>query len=382
MKVGIVVPFSWSFWGGVVDHADHQARTLRDLGVDARILVGNDPPGRLTRALHPRPGRHDELPDYVIPMGRTVIIPANASLANIVLSPRSMGRMRRVLKEEKFDLIHVHEPFAPLLSAYALATAECPVVVTCHSSGGRWFPIGTLMWGRFLRTAIDHRIAVSEQARLAAAPNVGGPFDVIPNGVALGPAPSLDKRDHAVLFVGRHEPRKGLQVLLKAWPQIAERTGARLRIVGADPLAVRFLIRRLGISEDTVDLLGVVPTEELETQLRSAKLLAAPSIGGESFGLVIAQAFAAGTPAVASEIAGYVEVADETTGVLVPPGDVDELARAIVGMLADESRRQELGHAARARVEERYDWHTIGCRLLGIYELLTGIRVSAPTRPT
>ena len=185
-----------------------------------------------------------------------------------------------------------------------------------------------------------------------------------------------------MLFVGRHEPRKGLQVLLKAWPQIAERTGARLRIVGADPLAVRFLIRRLGISEDTIDLLGVVPTEELETQLRSAKLLAAPSIGGESFGLVIAQAFAAGTPAVASEIAGYVEVADETTGVLVPPGDVDELARAIVGMLADESRRQELGQAARARVEERYDWHTIGCRLLGIYELLTGIRVSAPTRST
>jgi len=382
VKVGIVVPFSWSFWGGVVDHADHQARTLRDLGVDARILVGNDPPGRLTRALHPRLGRHDDLPDYVIPMGRTVIIPANASLANIVLSPRSMGRMRRVLKEEKFDLIHVHEPFAPILSAYALATAECPVVVTCHASGGRWFPIGTLMWGRLLRTAIDHRIAVSEQARLAAAPNVGGPFDVIPNGVVLGSSPSFGERDHAVLFVGRHEPRKGLQVLLKAWPQIVERTGARLRIVGADPLAVRFLIRRLGISEDTIDLFGVVPTEELETQLRSAKLLAAPSIGGESFGLVLAQAFAAGTPAVASEIAGYVEVADETTGALVPPGDVDALAGAIVGMLGDEVRRQELGRTARARVEERYDWRTIGCRLLGIYELLTGIRVSAPTRAT
>lgn len=382
MKVGIVVPFSWSFWGGVVDHADHQARSLRDLGVDARLLVGNDPPGRLTRLLHPRPGRHDAPPDYVIPMGRTVIIPANASLANIVLSPRSMPRMRRVFREEQFDVIHVHEPFAPVLSAFALAIADCPTVVTCHSSGGRWFPMGTLAWGRLLRTAIDHRIAVSEQARIAAAPNVGGPFDVIPNGVVLGSEPSFGGRDHAVLFVGRHEPRKGLQVLLRAWPRIAERTGARLRIVGADPLAVRFLMRRLGLSEQGVDLLGVVPTAELEAQLRSAKLLVAPSTGGESFGLVLAQAFAAGTPAVASAIPGYVEVADDTTGVMVPPGDEGEIVAATIRLLADEERRQALGRTARALVEERYDWRAIGSRLVGIYELLTGLRVSATTRAT
>lgn len=382
MKVGIVVPFSWSFWGGVVDHADHQARTLRELGVDARILVGNDPPGLLTQLLHPRPGRHDDPPDYVIPMGRTVIIPANASLANIVLSPRSMGRMRQVFKEEKFDLIHVHEPFAPVLSAFALVIAECPTVVTCHSSGGRWFPLGTVMWGRVLRTAIDHRIAVSEQARIAAAPNVGGPFEVIPNGVVLGPEPAFGGRDHAVLFVGRHEPRKGLQVLLKAWPRIAETTGARLRIVGADPLAVRFLMRRLGVSDEGIDVLGVVPSDELEAQMRSAKLLLAPSIGGESFGLVLAQAFAAGTPAVASEIPGYIEVADDTTGALVPPDDPNELASATIRLLADETRRQALGEAARQRVTERYDWQAIGRRLLGIYELLTGLRVSAATRAT
>lgn len=382
MKVGIVAPFSWSFWGGVVDHADHQARTLRDLGVDVRLLVGNDPPGLLTKMLHPRPGRHDVPPDYVIPMGRTVIIPANASLANIVLSPSSLGRMRRVLKEEQFDLLHIHEPFAPVLSALALAIADCPTVVTCHSSGGRWFPLGTLMWGRLLRDSIDHRIAVSEQARIAAEPNVGGPFDVIPNGVELGPQPTFDDRDHAVLFVGRHETRKGLQVLLRAWPKVAEQTGARLRVIGADPVAVRFLMRRLGVSDDTIDLLGVVRTEELEAQLRSVKLLVAPSIGGESFGLVLAQAFAAGTPAVASEIAGYVEVADNTTGALVSPGDVDDLAVATIGLLRDESRRQILGRHARERVEERYDWRSIATRLLGIYSLLTGLRVTAATRAT
>ncbi len=317
-----------------------------------------------------------------MPMGRTVIIPANASLANIVLSPRSMRLMRRVFKEEQFDVIHVHEPFAPVLSAFALAIADCPTVVTCHSSGGRWFPLGTLVWGRILRTAIDHRIAVSEQARIAAAPNVGGPFDVIPNGVVLGPEPRFDGRDHAVLFVGRHEARKGLQVLLRAWPEIAERTGARLRVIGADPLAVRFLMRRLGIPDEGVDLLGIVPTAELEAQLRSAKLLVAPSIGGESFGLVLAQAFAAGTPAVASEIPGYVEVADNTTGAMVPPGDADEIVAATIRLLADEQHREALGRTARARVEERYDWRAIGSRLLGIYELLTGLRVSATTRAT
>ena len=380
MKVGIVVPFSWSFWGGVVDHADHQARTLRGLGVDARLLVGNDPPGRLTRLLHPRPGRHDDPPEYVIPMGRTVIIPANASLANIVLSPRALWRMRQVLDEQQFDALHVHEPFAPLLSALALAKADCPTVVTCHASGSRWYRGGSLFWGRLLRDSIDHRIAVSEEARRAAAPYVGGRFEVVPNGIVVGDEPTYDGRDHAVLFVGRHEPRKGLHVLLRAWPEIEEQTGARLRIVGADPLAVRFLMRRLGVPEETVDVLGVVSSEELDRQMRTAKALVAPSLGGESFGLVLAQAFAAGTPAVASQIGGYVEVADETTGVLVPPGDKDELVGGTIRILADEPRRCTLGMNARHRVAERYDWEAIGRRLVGIYELLTGLRVAAPTR--
>ena len=313
-------------------------------------------------------------------MGRTVIIPANSSLANIVLSPRALRRMQRVLEQEQFDVLHVHEPFAPLLSALALAWADCPTVVTCHASGGRWYRGGAACWGRLLRGSIDHRIAVSEEARRAAAPYVGGPFEVIPNGIAVGEEPTYDGRDHAVLFVGRHEPRKGLHVLLRAWPQIAEQTGARLRIVGADPLAVRFLMRRLGVSEEAVDVLGVVTSEELDRQMQKSKALVAPSLGGESFGLVLAQAFAAGTPAVASEIAGYVEVTDESTGVLVRPGDKDELVAGTINILADEARRARLGMNARQRVVERYDWETIGRRLAGIYELLTGLRVASPTR--
>ena len=165
MKVGIVVPFSWSFWGGVVDHADNQARVLHQLGVDARILVGNDPPGRLTKFLHPRSGRHERPPDYVIPIGRTVIVPANSSLSNVVLSPSAMIRMRDVLRDQNFDVLHVHEPFAPILSALALVLAECPTVVTCHASGGRFYPMGRALWGRLIRESLDYRIVVSNQAK-------------------------------------------------------------------------------------------------------------------------------------------------------------------------------------------------------------------------
>src|SRR5215207_11631642 len=127
MKVGIVVPYSWSFWGGVLEHADNQTQALQALGVDVRLIVGNDPPGRLTKLLHPKEGRHTPPPGYAIPVGRSVIVPANASLPNIVLSPNAMLRMKRIFEEERFDVVHVHEPFTPVLAAYALAVAPGPV---------------------------------------------------------------------------------------------------------------------------------------------------------------------------------------------------------------------------------------------------------------
>src|SRR5688500_10985227 len=169
MKVGIVVPFSWSFWGGVPEHADHQARALIDLGHDVQVIMGHDPPGRLTKMLHPRVGRHERPPDYVIPVGRSVIIPANGSLSNIVLTPRSMPRISRTLEREAFDVLHVHEPFAPIISAYALAVADAPIVSTSHSSGDtlRWYTIAGKAYG-LLADRIDHKIAVSERAAEAA----------------------------------------------------------------------------------------------------------------------------------------------------------------------------------------------------------------------
>jgi len=372
VKVGIVVPYSWSFWGGVQEHADLQARALRRLGHDARIVMGHDPPGRLTWLLHPKQGRHTSPPDYVIPVGRSVIVPANASLPNIILSPQSMLRMRRVWEEQRFDVVHVHEPLAPVLSAFALASAPCPVVATCHSAGERlgWYPLGKSLWG-VLADRIDQRIAVSESARRAAEPYVGGPFDVIPNGIDLPPVVDPGGRNGNVVFIGRNEPRKGVPVLLRAWQDVHARTGARLRFIGADPLSIRWLARRQGFSLGGIDLLGGVHEDDLTEELQAASLLVAPSLGGESFGMVLTRAFACATPVVASNIEGYAQVADhDQTGILVPPGDPNALAGAVIELLEDEERRSVYGAAAR-KAAEPYSWDRIGAQLLQIYERLT-----------
>ena len=174
MKVGIVVPYSWSFWGGVPEHADHQARALKQLGVEAKIIIGHDPPGRLTRYLHPRVGRHEQPPEHVIPVGRSVIVPANGALPNIVLSPSAIFRMRQVLERERFDVLHVHEPMTPAIGVAALSFARIPLVATFHASGElAWMKLATPVWG-FLAERLDHRIAVSQDAAGTAAKYLPG----------------------------------------------------------------------------------------------------------------------------------------------------------------------------------------------------------------
>ncbi|HZB23570.1 MAG TPA: glycosyltransferase family 4 protein [Gaiellaceae bacterium] len=379
MKVGIVVPFSWSFWGAVVEHAELQAQSLRALGVEVKTIIGNDPPGSFTRALHPRLGRHDQPPPDVIPVGRSVIVPANGSLPNIVLSPTAFFKVRAAIEREQFDVLHLHEPMTPAICIAALAVATCPMVATFHASGELgWMKLGRIGWG-FLADRLDHRIAVSEQARDSAARWLPGAYEIVPNGVLIPPTADPGGREHRIAFVGRHERRKGLEVLLRAWPDVHRATGARLHVIGADPLAVGLLRRRLGISDEGIECLGFLSQDDLTAELLSVKALAAPSIGGESFGMVLTRAFACALPVVASDIPGYREVMTSETGISVPPGDPDALAQALVAIVENEPRRQELGAAARALAQERYGWDSIGERLLGIYELVSGrARVSSP----
>jgi phosphatidylinositol alpha-mannosyltransferase len=377
MKVGIVVPYSWSFWGAVVEHAELQADALRRAGVETRTIIGNDPPGSFTRVLHPRSGRHGDPPADVIPVGRSVIVPANGTLPNIVLSPRSVASIKQALLRERFDVVHIHEPMTPAIAIAALALARVPCVATFHANGPLgWMKIGRPLWG-FLANRLDHRIAVSTQARDSAAAWLPGEYEIVSNGVLIPPRADARGRDHQILFAGRQEPRKGLRVLLRAWPELRRRTGARLRIAGADPLAVRLLLSRERVPDDGVDVLGFLSQEELTGELLRAKALVAPSLGGESFGMVLTRAYACATPVVASDIDGYREVMTEEAAVSFPPGDERALIDAVAALLEDEPRRAALGEAARRLAIERYSWEDIARRLVEIYDQVAARRPQA-----
>ena len=368
MKVGIVVPYSWSFWGGVPEHAHHQALALRKLGVETRTLMGNDPPGQFTRVLHPRSGRHGQPPPDVIPVGRSVIVPANGALPNIILSPRSFLRVKQALERERFDVVHLHEPMTPIPCVATLALAEAPCVATHHASGDLgWLKPAKPLWG-FLLDRLVKRIAVSTQARDSAARYFPGEYEIIPNGVLIPERADPSRRENRVVFIGRHDPRKGMEVVLRAWPQVRARTRARLRVVGADPLRVRLTMAQHRLSGEGVDVLGPVDDDALTQELLRAKALAAPSLGGESFGMVLTRAFACATPAVASDIDGYRDVMTPDTAIAVPPGDSDALARGLIELLEDEPRRAQMGREARRLAEENYGWDDIAARLLEIYE--------------
>jgi len=376
MKVGIVVPYSWSFWGGVPEHAHHQALALRRLGVETRTLMGNDPPGQFTRVLHPRSGRHGQPPPDVIPVGRSVIVPANGALPNIILSPRSFLRVKQALERERFDVVHLHEPMTPIPCVATLALAEAPCVATHHAAGDLgWLKPAKPVWG-FLLDRLVKRIAVSTQARDSAARYFPGDYEIIPNGVLIPEQADPSGRENRVVFIGRHDPRKGMEVVLRAWPQVRARTGARLRVVGADPLRVRLTMAQHRLSGDGVDILGPLDDDALTAELLAAKALAAPSLGGESFGMVLTRAFACATPAVASDIDGYREVMTSETAIAVRPGGDDALARGLIELLEDEPRRAQMGREARRLADGNYGWDDIAARLLEIYE--AAVRAGRP----
>jgi phosphatidylinositol alpha-mannosyltransferase len=368
VKIGIVVPYSWSFWGGVVEHAELQADALQKLGHEVKTIMGNDPPGQFTRILHPRHGRHGEPPPDVIPIGRSVIVPANGSLPNIILSPRSFFRIRDALARERFDVVHLHEPMTPTPCIATLALCTAPMVATFHASGELgWMKFGKPAWG-FLAERLDHRIAVSDRALESARRWLPGEYEVLPNGVLIPPDADPADRDHRVVFAGRHENRKGLHVLLQAWPEIRRRTGAVLHVCGADPLRVRLLMARLRIPEDGIEVLGFLPQERFTEELLGAKALIAPSLGGESFGIVLTRALACATPVVASDIPGYRDVMTPEAALGFPAGDPHALADAVEAILADEPRRRAMGAAGRRLAQDRYSWEAIARRLSEIYE--------------
>jgi len=362
MKVGIVCPYSWDVPGGVQFHVRDLAEVLSSRGFEVSVLAPADD--------------DTPLPPYVVPAGRAVPVPYNGSVARVNFGPLSAARVRRWLREGEFDVLHVHEPTTPSLSLLACWAATGAIVATFHTSNLR--SRAMLAAYPILEPALEKigaRIAVSEAARRTVVAHVGGDAVLIPNGVfvdrfaAASPDPAWQGRDGTVVFIGRlDEPRKGLPTLLAAMePVLARRPGVRLLVAGSGD-SEEVLEDVAPAVRDAVTFLGIVTEADKVRLLRSADVYVAPNLGGESFGIVLVEAMAAGVPVLASDLDAFSEVLDQgRVGALFPTGDVAELSDALSALLADPARREALSSAASDWVL-RFDWDTVTSDLLAVYE--------------
>jgi len=372
VRVGLVSPYSYTYPGGVGRHIEALAQELIVQGHDVRLLAPFDPPDRRARVLHR--GAEPErlpLPDYLVSLGRTVGLPFNGAVSNLALGPGAAGALSRELRRGGYDLIHVHEPNAPLVAWQAVETARVPVVGTFHTYSTNALFGGlaaNVLGARRMYRKLSARIAVSEAARWTAERFYGGRYRLIPNGVDLSAArPALRNGSGRLelLFVGRAEERKGLPVLLRAFEALrGAGVDARLTVAGA----TREEVEPLLLDAEGVRVLGRVSEESKWDLLGRADLLCAPSLGGESFGMVLTEAFASGTPVVTSDIAGYRDVVhDGFDGVLVTPGDPVELGEVLRNLASRPERRREMADAAR-RSAERFAWPQIAIEVAETYE--------------
>ncbi len=370
MRVGIVSPYSYTYPGGVGRHAEGLAAELLEQGHDVRLFAPYDPDDRLARVMHRgAPPERRPLPDHLIPLGRTIGLPANGSVTNLGITPETVSRVGRELRLGRYDVVHVHEPNAPAASWFATEAARVPLVATFHTYS-RNPAVGRLTanvaGARRLYNKLGVRIAVSEAALWTCRRFYGGRYRIVPNGVDLAAA----RPDHddgpplEILFVGRAEARKGLPVLLSAFEALrGAGVPARLTVAGASATEVDPLL----LETEGVTVAGRVSEEDKWRLLGRADVLCAPALGGESFGMVLTEAFASQTPAVASDIAGYRDVVrDGVDGLLVPPADASALGEALRVLALDPARRQTMAERARERAE-RFSWPRVAEEVLDAY---------------
>lgn len=370
MKIGIVCPYSWGVPGGVQFHVRDLSEELMRRGHTVSVLV----PG----------GDEDAAPPYVVKAGRPVPVPYNGSVARILFGPRAAARVRRWLTDGAFDVVHIHEPGTLSLGLLATWWTDMPVVATFHAALSRSRAMSAAHG--ILQSAFEKlsaRIAVSEEARRTLVEHLGGDAVLIPNGLyvdrfRVSPRPEWQGDGGTLSFLGRvDEPRKGLPVLLAAWPTIrAKMPGVRLLVAGPGDVDE---IRRTIPAEHrgSVTFLGAVSDEDKAAMLASSDLYVAPHTGGESFGIVLVEAMAAGAPVLASDLVAFRAVLDDgRLGALVPVGDADAVAAEACALLADERRRRQYREAASVAVR-RYDWSEITTEVLAVYEMVMAARSPA-----
>jgi phosphatidylinositol alpha-mannosyltransferase len=365
MRIGLVCPYQWDVPGGVQYHVRDLAETLRGMGHHVEVLT---------------PAEHEEsLPEeFVTFAGRTVPIPYNGSMASVQFGPVSAARVRRWLRDGHFDVVHVHDPAPPSVGLLVCMIAKGPIVATFHAATirSKWLTA----WGPVIRPwleKISGRIAVSDFARRVQVEHLGGDAVIIPNGVHVGlfadgpplPGHTRGVDGPTIGFLGRYdEPRKGLPVLLEAMRTVVSRyPGAQLLVAGrgdAEDL-------RAQIGPDlraSVAVLGELSEPDKAAFLRSVDVYCAPNLLGESFGVILIEALAAGAPIVASDLDAFARVLEDgDAGVLVRRGDAAALAGALCELLADPARRERLSRRGQ-EVAAGYDWSVIARRILAVYE--------------
>jgi phosphatidylinositol alpha-mannosyltransferase len=337
LRVALVCPYSLTLPGGVQSQVLALARSLRALGHPTRVL-----------------GPCDGAPPDVgiTPLGNSVPLAANGSMAPIAPDPACAMRTIRALRDEQFDVVHLHEPLVPGPTMTALLFDAAPMIGTFHAAGGsaayRWLRPGT----RWAARRLSLRCAVSEDALAMARRALGGDYVLVHNGIEVerfAKATPWPASGPTIFFLGRHEPRKGLSVLLDAMARLPD--DVRLWVGGEGPETDA--LRRRTRGDDRVEWLGSVNEEDKARRLRGADVFCAPSLYGESFGVVLLEAMAAHVPIVATDLPGYANVArGGKDAVLVPEGDPEALAAALRSVLSDSRLAESLAGAGELRAGE------------------------------
>jgi phosphatidylinositol alpha-mannosyltransferase len=383
MRIALVSPYSWTYPGGVTRHIEALAECFIEQGHHVRVLAPYDPVDIPAKVLHRGAGPQPlPAPDYLISLGRTVGFKANGAVSNLSITPYGVATLHKELRSGRYDVVHVHEPVAPLTGWVATEQTRLPLVGTFHSYSESRISNGlaNAMGARRVLNRLHVRIAVSEAAAWTGRRFFGGHYRVIPNGVRVDPAVRArvgekSPSDHLrIVFVGQSVERKGLPLLLRSFEALREHIPTELTVIGptAEELAP------LMLDERGVRILGKVDDARKREELERADVLCAPSLRGESFGMVLTEAFAAGTPVVASDIAGYRDVVrDGVDGVLVPPADPQALAEALRDLYEEPERRVQMARAAADEVE-RFAWPAVAAQVMEAYT--DAIAVPAPAR--